>query len=161
MSKSPEEVLQHLLQSIHTIQISSLTTDNLPNISYAPYVRDESGAYYIYISQLASHTKDLLDNPVVAIMLTEDEQDTRQIFARTRVTYQCHVEVVLPSEQSYSILLDQFAASFGGVIDVLRELPDFILFRLLPDNGRFVKGFGQAFELEGVLLQNLRHLSSE
>ncbi len=158
MSETAEETLQQLLGSIHTIQISSITVDGKPNISYAPYIRDDKGFYYIFISQLASHTNDLLHNPEVAIMLTEDEQNTRQIFARTRVTYHCQVETVTANEQSYAEVLDQFGMEFDGIIDVLRGLPDFILFRLIPQSGRFVMGFGQAYELEGEQFQQLRHV---
>ncbi|MEE9350828.1 MAG: pyridoxamine 5'-phosphate oxidase family protein [Thiotrichaceae bacterium] len=158
MSRSPEEALQQLLTDVHTLQIASIRSNGLPNISYAPYIRDEHGTYYIFISQLASHTQDLIENPAVAILLTLDEQDTKQIFARTRVTYQCQVERVLIEEQSYSLLLDQFAESFGNVVSVLRDLPDFILFRLTPESGRFVMGFGQAYELTGDSLQELLHI---
>ena len=158
MSSTAEEDFQQLLSSIHTIQLSSITSDSLPNISYAPYVRDEQGAYYIFISQLASHTQDLLDNPVAAILLAEDEQNTRQIFARTRVTYFCRVEIVNVKENNYPLILDKFSEEFGSVISLLKGLPDFILFRLVPESGRFVKGFGQAYELEGENLQELRHI---
>ncbi len=158
MSHSAEEVLQQLLSTIHTIQISTITPDGLPNISYSPYIRDEQGAYYIFISQLASHTSDLLENPVVAILLTEDEKDTRQLFARTRVVYHCRVELVHSEEHSYEALLSLFSEKFGSVFSVLQELPDFLLFRLIPENGRFIKGFGQAYELEGKKLQELVHI---
>ena len=156
MSSSPEESLQQLLLNMKTLLLSTLNKEGLPNISYAPFFRDEDGVYYIFISQLANHTQDLLTNPVAAIMLAADEQDTQQVFARTRVTYQCHVERVAVENHQYEMLLDQFSIKFGSVIDVLRDLPDFILFRLTPEHGRFVKGFGQAYELKGKLLQELK-----
>ncbi len=157
-SRSPEEALQQLLTETQTLHLSSIQSDGLPNISYAPYICDEQGAYYVFVSQLASHTQDLLNNQIIAIMLTKDEQDTKQIFARTRLTYQCQVEEVSKDEQNYPSLLDQFAIKFGNVISVLRDLPDFILFRLIPKSGRFVMGFGQAYLLEGEKLQVLKHL---
>ncbi len=158
MSNSPEVVLQQLLTETQTLHLSSIRPDGLPNISYAPYIRDEQGAYYIFVSQLASHTEDLLNNQIIAIMLTKDEQDTQQIFARTRLTYQCQVEKVSESEQDYQPLLDQFATKFGNVVSVLRNLPDFILFRLVPESGRFVVGFGQAYRLAGESLQKLQKI---
>lgn len=160
MSETADDVLQQLLISVNTIHISSITKAGQPNISYAPYVRDADGNYYIFISQLASHTHDLLHTPAVAIMLSEDEQNTRQIFARTRVTYQCEVETVAQDAEEYAEILGQFANEFGNVIDVLRGLPDFILFRLVPRSGRFVMGFGQAYELQGKGLSVLKHIDS-
>ncbi len=156
MNEDATCTLQQLLNRIHTLQISSLSVKGQPNISYAPYVRDDDGHYYVFISQLASHTEDLLCNPFVAIMLMEDEQEARQIFARTRVIYHCHVEKIAPDEANYADKLDQFENMFGSVVSVLRGLSDFILFRLIPYQGRFVMGFGQAYELEGDQFQTLR-----
>jgi hypothetical protein len=38
---------------------------------------------------------------------------------------------------------------FGERIEFLSQMGDFKLFRLQPNGGRFVKGFGKAFQLEG------------
>ena len=40
-----------------------------------------------------------------------------------------------------------FQRKFGKVFDMIRPLPDFVLFRLIPDGGLYVRGFGQAFEV--------------
>ena len=92
-------------------------------------------------------------------MLTADEQDTKQIFARTRATYSCSVSQVSTSDGLFSAQLDQFEENFGSVIALLRGLPDFILFRLSPISGRFVMGFGQAYGLGGPALQDLVHIT--
>lgn len=158
MSDNPQAALRRLLDTINTIQLASITPEGAPNISYAPYVRDEDGNYYIFISRLASHTRDLLTSAPVAVMLSEDEATVRQIFARTRVTYQCQVEQVLPADSAYSVMLDALEKKFGNILAVLRNLPDFILFRLVPESGRFVMGFGQAYDLAGEGLQTLKHV---
>jgi putative heme iron utilization protein len=158
MSKSPDEEFKKLLNKVQTLHLSSLKENGSPNISYAPFTKDEQGNYYIFISQLAAHTQDLLINPQVSIMLSEDEQDVRQIFARTRVSYDCHVETVDPSEMIYVDMLDQMQNQFGKVLELLRSLPDFILFRLVPEQGRFVMGFGQAYDLAGEGLQELQQV---
>ena len=46
-------------------------------------------------------------------------------------------------------------ARFGKTLELLRTLPDFLLFRLNVENGSFIKGFGQAWSLEGNDLQIL------
>jgi len=158
MSKSPDEEFKKLLNKVQTLRLSSIKENGSPNISYAPFTKDEQGNYYIFISQLAAHTQDLLINPQVSIMLSEDEQDVRQIFARTRVSYDCHVETVDPSEMIYVDMLDQMQNQFGKVLELLRSLPDFILFRLVPEQGRFVMGFGQAYDLAGEGLQELQQV---
>jgi hypothetical protein len=156
MSNPPREVLGQLLAQAKTLQLATLDAEGEPAISYAPFVRDGQGNFYIFVSQLASHTQEILRHPQVAIMLIADEQGTRQIFARTRVTYRCVAEVVEREDVSYPQLLDVMQARFGEVLGVLRGLGDFVLLRLKPVSGRFVMGFGQAFVLAGEGLQTLQ-----
>ncbi len=159
MNQSPANQLLQLLTTQQTLQLATLDTNGNPAISYAPFVRDEMGNFYIFISGLASHAQDLLQHPAVAVMLIADEQDARQIFARTRVTYQCSAEVVTRDTPEATSLLDAMQARFGEVVGVLRGLGDFVLFRLKPQSGRFVMGFGQAFVLTGDALQTLEHIT--
>ena len=39
----------------------------------------------------------------------------------------------------------------GEIVDTLRRLADFQLFRLTPDGGVFVMGFGQAYAIDAQL----------
>lgn len=159
MNQSPASQLLQLLTTQQTLQLATLDTNGNPAISYAPFIRGESGNFYIFISGLASHTQDLLRHPNVAVMLIADEQNTRQIFARTRATYQCSAEVVARETPEATLLLDAMQARLGEVVGVLRGLGDFVLFRLKPQSGRFVMGFGQAFTLTGDGLQTLEHIT--
>ena len=48
--------------------------------------------------------------------------------------------------------------SLGELIATLSSLADFTLFRLSPRSAVFVKGFGQAYRLEGADFGRARHL---
>ena len=156
MKQAPEEALAELQQSVQSLFLSTLTEEGMPNASYTPFIRDDANHFYIFVSQLASHTADLLENPHASILLAEDEKDCRQIFARKRVSYHCQCHIVKKTEANYEALLDQFEARFGNMMSLLRTLPDFILFKLTVESGNFVQGFGQAFKIdqEGLLLHN-------
>ncbi|OQX16267.1 MAG: pyridoxamine 5-phosphate oxidase [Thiothrix lacustris] len=158
MSKNPEETLGQLLRRAKTLQLATLDALGEPSISYAPFVQDDAGHFYIFVSQLSSHTQEILQHPQLAIMLIEDEQTARQMFARTRVTYRCAAQVVAREAAEYSPLLDAMEARFGNVVGLLRGLGDFVMFRLVPQSGRFVMGFGQAFVLAGEGLRELQHI---
>jgi len=160
MKKSPQESFKKFKGNVKTLSLSTLTDEAKPNISYAPFIEDENGSFYLFLSQLASHTQDLLTHPVASILLLEDEQDARQLFARQRISYQCQVEVVATEDNTYEELLEQFQQRFGKVIELLGSLPDFKLFRLSPYEGRYVKGFGKAFELTGPNLTELQHIDA-
>jgi putative heme iron utilization protein len=156
--QSLEESFTRFKQNVQTLQLSTLTSDGKPYASYSPFVVDELGNFYIFISQLAGHTQNLINNPQASILLIEDEADTRQIFARQRINYQCDVEVVNTDEADYVSQLDAMQTRFGSVMGLLKTLPDFILFRLTPYQGQYVVGFGKAYKLVGTGLLALEHI---
>lgn len=164
MAKQPEQSLEESFatfkQSVKTLQLSTLTAEGKPNASYSPFVIDEQGNFYIFVSQLASHTQDLLDNLQVSILLIQDEVEARQIFARKRISYRCDVEVVGDESSDYTKMLDALENRFGNIVELLRTLPDFILFRLTPTQGQYVEGFGKAYILIGEGLLELEHIKS-
>jgi len=161
MSKqTPQESFIEFKQTQKTLQLSTLTAEGKPNGSYSPFIVDKRGNYYIFVSQLASHTQDLLVNPQASILLIQDEAETRQIFARRRISYQCDVEVVTQDDADYLPMLDTMEQRFGNVVELLRSLPDFILFRLKPYQGQYVKGFGKAYKLTGEGLLELEHITN-
>ena len=157
--QSLEESFTRFKQNVQTLQLSTLTSDGKPYASYSPFVVDELGNFYIFISQLAAHTQNLINNPQASILLIQDESDTRQIFARQRINYQCDVEVVNADEADYVSRLDAMQTRFGSVMELLKTLPDFILFRLTPYQGQYVVGFGKAYKLIGTGLLELEHIT--
>lgn len=158
MSRDPRENLDALLDCARTAHLATLDQEGAPALGVAPFVRDDRGAFHVFLSGLASHTRDLLRDPRVAVMVTADEGDTPQPFARTRVTYRCVAEVVPREAPEFAAGLDALEERFGAIVRQLRGLGDFVLFRLVPQQGRFVQGFGQAFDLAGDGLRELRHV---
>ena len=160
MSESLEQSFNNFKQSVKTLQLSTLTVEGKPNASYSPFVVDKQGNFYIFVSQLAGHTQDLLANQQASILLIQDEADTRQIFARRRISYQCDVESVSDESSDYLPMLNALEERFGNVVELLRTLPDFILFKLRPYKGQYVKGFGKAYKLVGDGLLELEHIKA-
>ena len=160
MTSAAEDNFLKFKSSVKTLSLSTLTDEGQPNISYAPFVTDDDGFFYVFLSQLASHTQDLLNQHIASIMLMEDEQNSRQLFARQRITYHCKISIIRSDNKTYDEILNNFESSFGSIIPLLRNLPDFILFKLSPTEGRYVEGFGKAYELTGKNLTRLEHVSS-
>ncbi|MFK7852630.1 MAG: HugZ family protein [Granulosicoccus sp.] len=156
---SPEATLARLRSRVKSVQLSTLGEDGEPHSGYTPFL-DDSGCLVIFVSQLSLHTRDLLANGKVSAMLIADESDSEQLFARTRVSYQCQAQQVLPSDENYETLLDRFQDEHGKIMQLLRQLPDFVLFRLVPSKGQFVMGFGQAYKLTGENLDQFEHAQS-
>ena len=145
----PEGVCAKLIEEMRSLQLSTVGEDGSPHCGYTPYLHRAPCSFYIFVSQLARHTRDLLSNGTVAVMIIADEQSTSQIFARTRVHYQCQAQPLEPEHSEYLSILDDYQARHGKTAGLLRQLPDFVLFHLQPLHGQFVMGFGQAYTLTG------------
>ena len=94
-------------------------------------------------------------------MFIEDEDATAQIFARTRVIFQCEVIEMTRSSKSAEGMLSKMEERFGELLITLRSLSDFHLFRLSPKNGTFIIGFGQAYSISGKRMEILNHVKIE
>ncbi len=158
--EQPAKVCEKLIEEMRSLQLSTVGPEGQPHCSYTPYLYRPPCRFYIFISQLAAHTRHLLANPAVAIMIIADEQSTAQIFARTRVQYGCQAQRVSPESQEYLEILDEYENRHGKTVGLLRQLPDFLLFELRPVNGQFVMGFGQAYTLSGEDLSVFEHTRS-
>jgi heme iron utilization protein len=92
-----------------------------------------------------------------SVMFIEDETCTRNFFARERFTCQCRAEVVERESKEWRTVMSLFKKKFGRVFAMIRPLPDFTLFRLIPNGGLYVRGFGQAFEVSADM-KNSEHV---
>jgi heme iron utilization protein len=137
--------LQELLVSQQTLLLSTASATSIPDMSYAPFVRDESGCFYILISELAAHTHNLLSNPQASVMFVRPESESNNLFARERAIFDCRAKAINQSDDCYSTQLIALQDQFGDIVGVLGPLSDFHLFALAPVSGRYVAGFGQAF----------------
>ncbi len=149
-----QEVFGNLLRSCQTLQLATISPTDEAEASYAPYLYAD-GNYYIFISELASHTQNILSNPCVGLLLIESEAEARNPFARKRFSAQCRVTEITSNAANYQSTLDQLERRFGSTIGMLRTLPDFHLLQLQPIEGRLVIGFGKAFELHAAQLSDL------
>ena len=135
-------------ERVQSLMLSTLTAEGQPQASYAPFVTGSDRAFYIFVSGLSSHTQNLKAIARAGILLIEDEAQASQIFARQRLMYDCTVELIERHNPEWTTWADRFSARFGNLIQMLRQLPDFQIFRLMPQSGRFVVGFGAAYEID-------------
>ncbi len=143
--------------SKRSLELATVTQDGQPLASYAPFYRSDSGIFYIFVSTLAAHTSNLdnanFDNRIASILIIEDEKNTPQIYARARLSFQCITDEVPPGVSEFDEALGKLKEIHGAVITTLSSLADFRLFKLTPQSGRYIKGFGQAYEIDSLLTQ--------
>ncbi|MFA0087763.1 heme utilization protein HutZ [Vibrio sp. 10N.286.49.C2] len=149
--------IKEFRQGRKTIQLATVDAEGCPNVSYAPFVQNQQG-YFVLISQIARHARNLQANPNVSLMMIEDESESKQLFARKRLTFDAIATVVERETPQWHAVVNQMQERFGEIIDGLSQLQDFVLFNLKAEQGLFVKGFGQAYQVSGDDLVDFVHL---
>jgi putative heme iron utilization protein len=137
--------------------LATLSADGYPSASYAPLAWLDNRCY-LFLSELASHTRNLRHCPSLSLLLIEAEAQAANPFARQRITLQGDARVIAREMPEFERVLTEFHRRFGKIMAIIEPLPDFHLFRLELRAGRFVRGFGQAYELRGERLDELIHI---
>ena len=149
------EEIRCFRQQQKSLILATQSPQSLPLASYAPFIEDEQGNFYLLLSGLAGHSVNLQyhqqQQSTLSILLIEDEQTARNIFARKRLSYTCNVDIWSREHPQWQEKIDALQARFGKTIEVLADLGDFRLYCLRPIKGQYVRGFGQAYELENAL----------
>lgn len=145
-------------QQCKTLQLATLS-NNIPHTSYTPFAHNDKG-YYILVSDIAQHGKNLKAAKAVSIMMIEDESVAKSIYARRRLSFDTQARLVDKKSVEGGNAIVALRQRFGEIIDNLSQLGDFCLYQLIPEKGRYVKGFGQAFDITGNDQVDFVHLTS-
>lgn len=146
LSEEMVKALTELVCSTHSLQMATKNETDEVFASYTPYILS-SDKLYIFVSELAIHTKNLINSHTSSVMLIEDEAQAKNIFARKRLMLSCEINEIDRQTSEAEAIIDKMADELGNTLSVLRTLPDFHLFELIPFKGSYVQGFGQAFDL--------------
>lgn len=165
MSRDRQEILQNRLgpeiqefkEQCKTIVLATLDKEGNPNVSYAPFAIN-NGEYQVLISTIARHARNLQEVPKVSLMLLEDESQSREIYARRRLTFDATAHVLERNSPEWESAVQALQARHGEIVENLSKLGDFNVFSFKPEQGLFVKGFGKAFQVSPDELVNFVHL---
>ena len=147
-----------LLGSFQSLILGTADAEGEPDASYAPAVIDEDRNLYIYISGLSRHTGNIRATGRASALIIEDESLAGQLFARMRVTYACRAECIERGSSTWEAQMSDFTDKFGRLMHHLKTMEDFDLFKLVPQEGRLVTGFGRAFDLSGPRMEVIEHV---
>jgi heme iron utilization protein len=119
--------------------------DGEPYVSMVPYVQPAGAAdFFIHVSRLAAHTKDMLDSPRVSLLIVASNADLPQ--SRARITVQGDAQPLVTGSAEYAAAKACYLARFPDAADIF-ELADFSLFKIVLVSARVVGGFAQAFSV--------------
>ena len=148
-------------EEFNSIIISTVNKQGIPHASYAPFIMDNNKNIYIYVSGLATHTQNIHNHPFVSVLFIDDEIKTKQIFARRRLNFDCTTTLITRETEKWKEIVDKFEIRFGELISTLRSLPDFRILQLTPNTGRFVIGFGTAYNISSDNINQLVQITKE
>lgn len=147
--------MKKFLANIQTAIIGTLDSHKHPFSSYAPYVYDEN-RFYVYISEIATHAKNLQKNPKVSLFFVEDESKTENIFARKRISLQCDSQKVARGSECFEEVLGLFSQKFDAkMVATLKKMTDFNLYEFKVTYGEATFGFGKAYFVGGENMDEL------
>lgn len=133
-------------KNLLSVSLGSVDEKGKPHSSYAPFVKDEEGYYYVYISEMSEHTQNILKQQKLSLMLIEDEKDAKHVFARKRLTFDCETKVVERDTETWNEKMSLFEKKFGN-FERMKEMLDFHLIQIKHLEGRMVLGFGAAYKI--------------
>ena len=146
MDSTSEEALARLIRQTRIAALGTIH-DGEPNQAMVAvaYERDFS-AFYIHVSKLGKHTGDMEGNPHLSLLFAEADDGRPDPQTLARLSMQGTAEILPRSLPDYARIKDLYLQCFPEA-EQLFSLGDFNLWRITPKTGRFVAGFGRAFNL--------------
>jgi putative heme iron utilization protein len=143
------EELASIAALIRSQRVAALGTlhDERPFTSMVAYAAEpDFGGVLLHLSRLAAHTKYLLAQPQAALLIHErdDGRDDPQTLARITLT-----GAATPMAAESAAYADAQACYLARLpaSAPLFDFPDFMLFRFVPSEARYIGGFARAYTL--------------
>jgi hypothetical protein len=123
-----------------------------PFVSMVPYaVLPGGGAFVIHVSRLAAHTKDMIDDPRVSLLIMQSEDGGTAPQALARVSIQGEAREAEKGSEQARACRETYLARFPEAAP-LTGFADFSFFEIRPTQARFVAGFAQAKSISAEML---------
>ncbi len=140
-----------LMSLLRTQPVASLATlhKGAPAVSMVPFALLPDGTgFVIHVSQLATHTQDMLHNPAVALLVTAPLAVGDSPLALPRASLQGQARPYQPDSAGHAQAREAYLAKLPDA-EPLFSFGDFSLFVIEPESLRWVAGFGRAMSVVG------------
>jgi putative heme iron utilization protein len=146
MDEQSERTLARLLRETRIAALGTLH-DGEPNLAMVAYsFAEDFSAFYIHVSRLGKHTADMENDPRVSLLITETDDRRADPQTLARVSLHGPAEVLPRTDAGYAQVKQNYLERFPEA-EQLFSLGDFNLWKITPKGGRYVAGFGRAFNL--------------
>ena len=147
MNRELTIVLQQLIRGRMIAALGTLH-QGVPFVSMVTYAVASDGSFVLHVSRLAAHTRDMLDNPDVSLLITESEASGKMPQALARVTVQGRAKMLDRDSEKHTDAREVYLSRFPDAAPLF-EFSDFSIFVIKPVSARVIAGFGQAVTITG------------
>ena len=144
--------LARLLRARTTAALGTLRA-GAPFVSMVPYAL-AAGGFVVHVSGFAAHTRDMLADARVSLMVAQAEDSGTSPLGLMRVSVQGQAQQIPADAPELAALKAAYVARFPDA-EPMFGFGDFSIFLIQPESARFVAGFGQAHSLTGASLLQL------
>ena len=140
------DLAKRLRALVEQQEVGSLGTlhDGAPFVSMVPFALLPGGAgFVIHVSAMAAHTKDMLADSRVSLLIMAARSPEVPAQALARVTVQGDAVAIPGDAPIHALAKSAYLARFPQSAQTF-ELADFALFAIRPRSLRYVGGFAQA-----------------
>lgn len=124
-----------------------------PAISMVPFALLPQGAgFVIHVSRLATHTRDMLEHPAVALLVTAALAEAETPLALPRASIQGRARPLAPESTEHAQARAAYLAKLPDALELF-SFADFSLVVIEPEVIRYVAGFGRAMSLTAERLR--------
>lgn len=110
-------------------------------VAYA--VQPDMSLFLLHLSRLAPHTRNLLADPRASLAVSEQDSGDGDPQTLARATLHGRVEIIAMDDANYAAYRELYVARLPESRRLF-DFPDFLLFRFVPDEIRYVGGFAMA-----------------
>jgi putative heme iron utilization protein len=116
-----------------------------PFVSMVAYAAEpDFGGFLLHLSLLAPHTRHLLADARASLLICEPDDGRDDVQTLARITL---IGAAAPlAEAAQAAARELYLARLPAAAPLF-DFPDFALFRLVPDEARYIGGFARAFSL--------------
>lgn len=148
-------VIQRLCQQ-RQAALATVAADGAPHVGMVAFAIEPDGsALLLHLSTLAAHTRQLLAEPRVSLLLADpDSPEVDDVQTLARITIYGHAQPLAPDDVRYASCRAAYLRRFAAA-EMRFGFADFVLVRVVVDQARFVGGFAQARTVTQAQLTDL------
>ena len=159
MDQESEQTLARLIRSTRIAALGTLH-DGEPNLAMVAYAfAEDFSTFYIHVSKLGKHTADMESDSRVSLLITEPDDRRADPQTLGRVSIRGIAEILPRTDPGYAQVRKVYLERFPEA-EQFFSLGDFNIWKITPKSGRFVAGFGRAFNLVSEALVKVSSLKT-